>query len=128
MSGPAAKPMFTSIWFDWYRTNASAPYAAKQPEVSVDGAPINGGMVYTPKTDGRRNPMYERIFITASPLYEETLPSIANPPSLGQDEGKSVVWTVAGEDMGTFPRDHARSKAIRAYGLDRIMQHSHEIT
>ena len=29
ISGPAAKPMFTSVWWDWYRTNASAPYAPK---------------------------------------------------------------------------------------------------
>ena len=127
MSGPAAKPVFTSVWYDWYRTNAAAPYAEKKPQAASDGAPINGGLKYTPKTDGKRNPMYERIFITASPLYEETLPAIANPPSLRQDEGKSVVWTVAG-DIETFQRDHARSKAIRAYGLDHIMQHSHEIT
>ena len=25
MSGDAAKPVFTSVWFDWYRTNASEP-------------------------------------------------------------------------------------------------------
>ena len=37
------------------------------------------------------------------------------------------MWTVAG-DIETFQRDHARSRAIRAYGLDHIMQHSHEIT
>ena len=127
MSGPNAKPVFTSVWWDWYRTNASTPYAEKKPQAAGDGAPINGGLKYTAKTDGRRNPLYERIFITASPLYEETLPSIANPPSLRQEEGKSAVWTVA-LDVETFQRDHARSKAIRAYGLDHIMQHSHEIT
>ncbi|MGC9998637.1 MAG: hypothetical protein ABSE21_00925 [Bryobacteraceae bacterium] len=127
MSGPAAKPMFTSVWWDWYRTNASAPYASKQPQVSEDGAPVNGGLRYTPKTDGRRNPMYERIFVTTSPVYEETLPTIPNPASLRQAEGKAVVWTVAG-DIETFQKDHARSRAIRAYGLDHIMQHSHEIT
>ena len=127
MSGPSTKPVFTSVWYDWYRTNAAAPYAEKNPQATGDGAPINGGMRYTARTDGRRNPMYERIFVTASPLYEETLPSIANPPSLRQNEGKSVVWTVAG-DVETFQRDHERSKAIRAYGLEHIMQHSHEIT
>jgi len=127
MSGPATKPVFTSVWWDWYRSNASTPYTEKKPQAAGDSAPINGGLKYIAKTDGRRNPLYERIFITATPLYEETLPSIANPPSLRQEEGKSVVWTVA-LDVETFQRDHARSKAIRAYGLDHIMQHSHEIT
>ena len=28
----------------------------------------------------------------------------------------------------TFQSDHARCRKIRAYGLDRIMQHSHEVT
>ena len=127
MSGPEAQPTFTSVWWDWYRTNASAPYAAKQPQVSDDGAPVNGGLKYTPKTDGQRNPMYERVFVTVSPVYEETLPAIPNPPSLRQKEGQAVVWTVAGE-IPTFQQDHARSRAIRSYGLEHIMQHSHEIT
>ena len=80
----------------------------------------------TPKTDGKRNNLYERIFITNSPVYEEVLPTIANPPSLRQKEGKQVVWTVTAPD--TFQDDHERCRAIRAYGLDKIMQHSHEVT
>ena len=127
MSGPASGVVFTSVWFDWYRSNASAPYFVKQPKVTSDGAQINGGLKYIANTEGRRNPMYERLFVTASPMYEETLPTIANPPSLRQEEGKSAVWTVAG-DVETFQRDNARCRGIKSYGLDRIMQHSHEIT
>ena len=82
------KPVFTSVWFDWYRTNASEPYFVKEPKVTSDGAEINGGMRYLAKTNGERNNLYERIFVTASPFYEETLPTIANPPSLRQEEGK----------------------------------------
>ena len=88
MSGPAAKPMFTSVWWDWYRTNASAPYAAKEPQVSDDGAPVNGGLKYTPKTDGRRNPMYERIFVTTSPVYEETFPRSRTRRPCGRKRAK----------------------------------------
>ncbi|HSB14260.1 MAG TPA: hypothetical protein VLE22_07355, partial [Bryobacteraceae bacterium] len=126
MSGVADKPIFTSIWFDWYRTNASEPYFVKEPKVTSDGAEINGGMRYINKTDGLRNNLYERIFLTASPVYEEVLPTIANPPSLRQKEGKEVVWTVT--SPSTFQSDHARCRKIRAYGLDKIMQHSHEVT
>jgi hypothetical protein len=120
MSG--APPVFTSVWFDWYRSNASAPYFTNRPKANE----INGGMRYTPRTDGKRNPMYERIFITSSPVYEETLPVIANPPSLRQQEGRQVLWTVAAPQ--TFERDHERCREIRSYGVDRIMQHSHEVT
>jgi hypothetical protein len=95
--------------------------------VTSSSAQVNGGLKYIANTDGRRNPMYERLFVTASPVYEETLPTIANPPSLRQKEGSSVVWTVA-EELETFQGDHKRSLGTRSYGLDRIMQHSHEIT
>ncbi|MCW5980929.1 MAG: hypothetical protein KIT09_22805 [Bryobacteraceae bacterium] len=126
MWGDAAKPAFTSVWFDWYRTNASEPFAFAKPEVTASSAQINGGMRYIAKTDAQRNNLHERVFATTSPVYEETFPSIPNPPSLRQDEGKQVVWTVATPE--TFEKDHERCRRIRSYGLDKIMQHSHEVT
>ena len=126
MSGPESKPVFTSVWWDWYRTNASEPYYEREPKPAADGAVINGGMRYIPKTDGQRNNLSERIFVTVSPVYEETLPTIANPPSLRQEEGKQVVWTVTAPS--TFQSDHERSRRVRSYGLEKIMQHSHEVT
>jgi hypothetical protein len=126
ISGDQAHPVFTSIWFDWYRSNASEPYFSVNTKVTSDSAEINGGMRYLPKSDGLRNNLYERIFITNSPNYEETLPTIANPPSIRQTEGKQVVWTVTEPD--SFVQDHERCEGIRSYGLDKIMQHSHEVT
>ena len=126
MSGSESKPVFTSVWWDWYRTNASEPYYDRELKVTADGAAINGGLRYIARTDGRRNNLYERIFVTVSPVYEETLPTIANPPSLRQQEGKEVVWTVTAPS--TFQSDHERSRRVRSYGLDKIMQHSHEVT
>jgi len=126
MSGAPSSPVFTGIWFDWYRTNASEAWSAKEPKVTADSAEINGGMRYQQKTDGQRNSLCERIFITSSPIYEEALPTIPNPPSLRQEEGKSVVWTVT--SPRNFQSDHERCRRIRSYGLDKIMQHSHEVT
>ncbi len=126
LAGPPERPLFASVWFDWYRSNASQPYAPKNPAVAADAAQINGGLRYLPKTDGQRNNLYERIFLTVSSRYEETLPTIANPPSLRQQEGKQVVWTVT--SPSTFQADHLRCRRIRSYGLDKIMQHSHEVT
>ncbi|HSB14174.1 MAG TPA: hypothetical protein VLE22_06920 [Bryobacteraceae bacterium] len=126
MSGSETKPLFTSVWFDWYRSNASEPYCSPKPLLTADGGEANGGMRYIPKTDGLRNNLYERVFITSSPVYEETFPTIANPPSLAQEKGKQVVWTVTAPP--TFQSDHKRSREIRSYGMDKIMQHSHEVT
>ncbi len=126
MWGGASAPRFASIWFDWYRTNASEAWAPAEPKTGPDSAEINGGMRYVAKTDGLRNNLYERVFLTVSPLYDEVLPTIANPPSLRQQEGRQMVWTVT--EPETFTADHKRSRLIRSYGLDHIMQHSHEVT
>jgi hypothetical protein len=130
MSGGKSKPVFTSVWFDWYRTNASEPYMGAEPKVTADSAEINGGMRYIAKTDGLRNNLYERIFITNSPLYEETLPTIPNPPSLRQEEGKQVLWYEPQwlAPLETWQKDYQRCRQVRSYGLDKIMQHSHEVT
>ena len=37
-----------------------------------------------------------------------------------------MVWTVTEPD--SFVRDHERCERIRSYGLDKVMQHSHEVT
>jgi hypothetical protein len=124
MSGASDAPVFTSIWFDWYRSSASTPYF--RPSKASAGVEINGGMRYLPKTDGLRNNLYERIFVTNSPVYEEVLPTIPNPPSLRQQESKQVIWTIA--RPASFQDDHDRCRQIRSYGLDKIMQHSHETT
>jgi hypothetical protein len=126
MSNGQRGPVFASVWFDWYRSNASEVYASPQPKVTADSAEVNGGLRYIAKTDGRRNPLYERLFVTASPKYEEVLPTIANPPSLRQQETRQVLWTYTGPE--SFQADHRRSRAIRAYGIDKVMQHSHEVT
>ncbi|MEK7405803.1 MAG: hypothetical protein AAB225_11900, partial [Acidobacteriota bacterium] len=126
MWGAPDRPAFASVWFDWYRSNASEPYFAAEPKLAADSAEVNGGMRYIAKTDGQSNPLYERLFVTVSPRYEETLPAIPNPPSLRQEEGKQVVWTVTSPQ--TFQKDHERCRRIRSYGLDKIMQHSHEVT
>ena len=118
--------MYASVWFDWYRSNASEAYAAQAPKVTADSAEVNGGIRYIAKTDGRRNSLYERVFVTASPVYEEVLPTIANPPAPRLQEGSQMLWTYTGPE--SFQADHKRSRTIRSYGPDKVMQHSHEVT
>jgi len=118
-------PYFASVWMDWYLSNASEPYCVDK--IEADKVSLNGGVRYTPKTDGRRNDLYERFFVTFSPIFEETLPTIANPPAKRGREAAMRLWQ---ESWGpeNYEREHERSKKLRAYGIEMLTQCNHEIT
>lgn len=118
-------PYFASVWMDWYRSNASEPYAVDKID---DGrVQLNGGVRYIPKTDGRRNDLYERFFVTFSPVFEETLATIDNPPAKRGREAATRLWQ---ESWGpeNYAKEHERSKKLRAYGIELLTQCNHEIT
>ena len=118
-------PCFASVWMDWYRSNASEPYSLDK--IDGDKVYLNGGVRYLPKTDGRRNDLYERFFVTFSPVFEETLATIANPAATRGREAGTRLWQ---ESWGpeNYDREHARSKKLRAYGIEMLTQCNHEIT
>jgi hypothetical protein len=118
-------PYFASVWMDWYRSNASAPYCVDR--IEGDKVQLNGGVRYLPKTDGRRNDLYERFFITFSPTFEETLATIANPPAKRGQEAATRLWQ---ESWGPadYKKEQERSKKLRAYGIELLTQCNHEIT
>jgi hypothetical protein len=124
LSRSGTNHLFTSIWLDWYRSNGSEPYAAES--VTTNAAKINGGVRYHPRTDGLRNPMFERIFITVSPRFEEVLPTVPNPVGLHAQEAMDRLWQ---ESWGPddFEKQMNRSRMLRAYGIDRLIQCNHEI-
>lgn len=117
--------LFSSLWLDWYRSNGSEPYGA---EYAVgDIARINGGVRYHPKTDGTRNPLFERIFITVSPMLEEVLPTIANPVGLHAKQAVDRLWQESwGPD--NYENQMKRSRMLRAYGIEKLIQCNHEIS
>lgn len=125
LASPQPAPHFASVWMDWYRSNGSRPYAVD--EIESEGVRLNGGVRYLPRTDGGRNDLFERVFVTVSPRFEEILPSIPNPPAWRGKEAGSRLWQ---ETWG--PRDYAkemeRSRRLRAYGIDQLTQCNHEIT
>ena len=118
-------PYFASVWMDWYRSNGSVPWAVDR--IEGDKVSLNGGVRYLPKTDGRRNDLFERFFVTFSPVFEETLATIANPPAKRGREAGSRLWQ---ESWGpqNYQREHERSKKLRAYGIEMLTQCNHEIT
>jgi len=122
--------LFLSLWPDWYRSNASLPFSDPKLEPDSSGllwASPNGGLRYIAKTDGKRNDLFERIFVTVSPAYEEVLPRIANPPSPhGREAGKRLWQETWGPS--DYDREMARSRRLRSYGIRYLTQLNHEIT
>ncbi len=124
LSRAGSQPVFTSLWLDWYRSNASEPYAAES--TNGTSARINGGVRYLPLTAGQRNPMFERFFVTVSPTFEEVLPVIPTPVGLHAAEAGDRFWQ---ESWGPsdYAAEKARSRRLRQFGIDRLIQCNHEI-
>ncbi|TLN06278.1 hypothetical protein FDZ71_11085, partial [bacterium] len=118
---------FASIWLDWYRSGGSEPYAYPNGELTSTGVRINGGVRYNPKTDGKRNDLFERVFVTVSPTFEEVLPVIPNPVGFNARLAIDKLWQESWgpEDYG---REIERSRTLRAYGIAELIQCNHEIT
>ncbi len=126
-TGDKGRGVFVSIWLDWYRSNGSEPYAFPDGQFTPTGLRINGGVRYHPKTDGKRNDVFERIFVTVSPTFEEVLPVIPNPKGLHAHLAVDRLWQ---ESWGpeNYEREMERSRRLRAYGIVKLIQCNHEIT
>ena len=124
LSSAGTNHVFSSIWLDWYRSNGSEAYAAES--AATNSARINGGVRYHTRTDGLRNPMFERFFVTISPQFEEVLPTVPNPVGLHAKEATDRLWQ---ESWGPndFEKEMKRSRMLRAYGIEKLIQCNHEI-
>jgi hypothetical protein len=124
LSRAGAGHAFSSIWLDWYRSNGSEPYAAES--AGTNSAHINGGVRYGKRTDGRRNPLFERVFITVSPMFEEVLPTVPNPVGLHAAEAADRLWQ---ESWGPddYEKQMKRCRMLCAYGIEKLIQCNHEI-
>jgi len=122
VSGPADEPLFLTALLDYYRSNASRLTFANQ--VTADGATCNGGSVYMPKTDGKRNDCYERLFLTVSPRFEEVLPNIPNPPSPWMHVAGERLWHAHG--ASDRRHDYEAWEEVARYGMTRVVITDHE--
>lgn len=89
---------FFSSFMDWYNTEASE-FFSDVDKLEVNGKKacvINGGSAYLPKSDGTRNMPRERIFLTVSKFFDETLPVVANPPNPSNKITSSMIWATRG--------------------------------
>ncbi len=122
IAGPAEAPLFLTGNTDWYLSNASEPWA--ENAVREGRVYYNGGCRYIPKTNGERNDCYERFFITLTPRYEETFPTIANPTSPWKEVTGTRVWRAHG--AGNRESDKAFWRKVHRYGITQMVVTDHE--
>ncbi|MFQ6097541.1 MAG: hypothetical protein ACE5O2_07410, partial [Armatimonadota bacterium] len=122
VAGPLDEPLFMMGNTCWYLSNASAPFAIN--EVKDGRVAYNGGTRYVPKTDGKRNDCYERLFITISPRFEEVLPTIPNPASPWKHITGTHVWRAHGASDRKRDLEHWRE--CHRYGMTEVVITDHE--
>ena len=122
VAGPPSEPLFIFALLDYYRSNGSSLWARN--DIASDGVSFNGGSRYLPKTDGRRNDCFERLFLTVSPIFEEVLPNIPNPKSPWMSVAGERLWIAHGASNRT--NDFARWRDTARYGMTNIVITDHE--
>jgi hypothetical protein len=120
--GPPARPLFASVFLDHTRSSASQFFFHCGIEQGL--ALCAGGSRYLPRSDGRRNDCFERIFLTLSPRLEETLPRVPNPPSPWRGAASEcLVCTHGAQDRGA---DYACWRKFARYGIRKVVVLDHE--
>ena len=108
---------------DYYRTGSSGLYFDGGDD--REGVYCNGGAYYAPKTNGKRNDCYERLFLTVSPRFEETLPSIPNPKAVFRDDAANYLvcyYAVYDRD-----EDYRYWKNAARYGINKVVMLDWEV-
>jgi len=83
----------------------SSPFPVDK--IEADKVQLNGGVRYIPKTDGRRNDLYERFFVNSRPSSRDAC-NDRNPPAKRGHEAATRLWQ---ESWG--PADYEREHGGR---------------
>jgi hypothetical protein len=121
--GADRKPLFLTTFFDHYHSGASRLFF--RTGIEEDRVWCAGGSRYLPRTDGRRNNCFDRIFVTLSPRFEEVLPTIPNPPSPWRKE--AAEYLVCHHGATEREADYAHWKRIKRYGMENVVVLDHEV-
>lgn len=118
MARQGDQTVFTSLWLDPYRSNATEPYGGAWTQ--GDLTRINGGVRYHLLSNVTINPMFERLFLTVSPRFEEVLPTVPNPTGLYS--ARAADWVAF---RGRMTQDYAEELSLvaryRNLGLDPVL-------
>lgn len=112
------KPFFLSAHFDWTQSNASEPLPCDVADAGLLAA--NGGVRYVPKTDGKRNDVYERFVWTFSRDFASVLPVIPNPVSPWKSVTGSHLW-IEYSSSTNREADYAAWRTVRRNGMRKII-------
>ncbi len=116
-------PIFHAATMDWTQSNSSTPFC--DPHLVDDSLAANGGTRYRPRTDGARNPCYERFVYSFGSRCADVLPIVPNSVSPWKHVTGSVVWRAHG--AGSRKNDTAYWRRVRGMGLKHILVTDHEV-
>ena len=118
--------VFCSVLLDWYNTESSSFYC-ERAAVEQGKAFLNGGSVYLPLTDGTRNPMGERLFVSVSSRFDEVLPNIPNPPSTQKEVSRNRLYChIGGIAPDRFDGYIAKWREFHRKGIRQVRVSHHE--
>ena len=116
-------PFFFLASVDWTQSNASEVFAAG---MRLDGTlGSNGGARYRTKTDGTRNPVFERFVWSFGPVFEDVLPAIPNPPSPHRALTAEYQWCHMAAGDRAKDKAYWRNRVRR--GLRKVFIGDHEV-
>lgn len=108
--------------FDWYSSDASS--FTTNNSLSDGYANYNHGVEYIPKTNGKRNPVREKLFINVSKDVLEVMPTIDNPASPMRSYQADRLWMVEGSP--DYEENIKKARNYRSLGLEKVTIRYHE--
>ena len=119
-TGKGEKRLFHLASVDWTQSNASWIFPTNHPLPVAS----NGGVRYYPKTDGARNPVFERFVWSFSSKFEDVLPVIPNPPSPYRSATAKRLWAMM--SAGNREKDKAFWRKRHRRGFKHLIVNDHE--
>lgn len=105
--------VFVSVIPDVYHSDFSAVDTAVEPD-REGRLELLAGTVYNRLSDGRRNGLRERLLVTVSPVFDQVLPSIPNPPSPNRAALAPYLFLMGSEAPGLY-------RTMKDYGIDHVI-------
>ncbi len=121
-SGTKTNPLFFAAHLDWTLSNSSKLWSDNEVKNGI--VRCNGGALYLPQNNGKRNNLYERIIFSLAPEFSAVLPNIPNPSSAWRKATSGKVW------MSYASGDRERNKALFRFlhrlGIRELIVTDHE--
>jgi hypothetical protein len=106
--------LFVSVLPDWYHSDFSA-LDDRVVAPTADTIGVWTGTSYLPLTDGRRNGLRDRLLVTVSAEFADTLPSHQNPPSPNRASLAPYLYFVENTLLENF------LTTLHRYGVDHVI-------